>query len=160
MVTQLNPLTEKSSKRSLIPQRRNTYKASRGTCRCTKYKNSSKIKEIYWEIQKFLLMACQKMQFSLETNSFQNRILQIYRYLPQISFKLYSIIRYQSKSFLNLKTVFLMSRKAVSSIIIAVDSVRPYKLPRPLATCWHALGQFKLSQNHPIAVYCIHDYID
>ena len=59
-----------------------------------------------------------------------------------------------------------MSRKAVSSIITAMDSVRICKFASPLATCRQALknikeyllGQVKLSQNYHKAVYCIrHD---
>ena len=71
-------------------------------------------------------------------------------------------ISYQSKASPNLKTVFIITRKAVSSILIVVDSVRPYKLVRPLVT-WRRASknkQLKLSQNHPIAVHCIRDDID
>ena len=60
-----------------------------------------------------------------------------------------------------------MSYKAVSPIIIAVDSVRSCTLAGPLATWRHALknkkenllGQIKLSQIYPKAVYCIRDYL-
>ena len=73
------------------------------------------------------------------------------------------MISYQSKTSPKLKTEFLKFLEAVSSIILIVDSVRPYKLARPFVT-WRRglnnikddlLGQVKLSQIHPIAVYGI-----
>ena len=56
-----------------------------------------------------------------------------------------------------------MTRKIVSSIREAMDSVRLCTFTRPPATSRHALknrkeyllGQVELSQIHPIPVYCI-----
>ena len=59
-----------------------------------------------------------------------------------------------------------MSRESVSSIIIAIGCVRLCTFARPHPACRHALknikeyllGQVELSQIHPIAVNCIHNY--
>ena len=82
--------------------------------------------------------------------------------------KLFLIISYQYKTSQNIRTVFLMSRKAVSSIIIDMDIVRLCTFASPLATSRHTLksikeyllGRVKLSQIHHIAVYCKRDYVN
>ena len=56
----------------------------------------------------------------------------------------------------------------MSSIVLAMDSIRLCKFTSPIATSRHVLknikeyltGQVKLSEIHPIAVYCIRDYIN
>ena len=73
------------------------------------------------------------------------------------------MISYQSIFSPKLKTVFLISVKAVSSLLLVVESVRSYRFARHITTWRRALknikeyllGQVKLSQIHPLAVHCV-----
>ena len=71
------------------------------------------------------------------------------------------------KKVIQLKNPFIPESN-VTKIQIGPPAKRPHTLARPLVTCRHALknieeyllGQVNLYQIHPIAVYCLHDYIN